>query len=128
MPVRRPSVVFSPPPESRPIKTFAGKAPPLLVLPVDDDMAFFRHVIVISALLLACFLSYCNSFKCGWTLDNLYIIKLDPRTKAISWQDRQGDPAAPWGVCRIWSEDYWWPKGISGLYRPITSFTYWVNW
>src|SRR5438552_19137072 len=129
MPVRpRPPAVYPPPPPPRQVQTYAGKPPAPRVRRSGDDFAFFRHAAVISALLLACFLSYCNSFKCGWTLDNLYIIKLDPRTKAISWQDRQGDPAAPWGVSRIWSEDYWWPKGISGLYRPITSFTYWVNW
>src|SRR5207237_4455439 len=123
MPVRpRPPAVYPPPPPPRQVQTFAGKAPapapprqppraepPARAVSAGDDFAFFRHAAVISALLLACFLSYCNSFKCGWTLDNLYIIKLDPRTKAISWQDRQGDPAAPWGVCRIWSGDYWWP-------------------
>src|SRR5438045_1085937 len=114
MAVRRPSVVFAPPSEARPIRTFAGHAPPRSVVPTDDDWAFFRHVAVITVLLLACFLTYCNSFKCGWTLDNLYIIKLDPRTKATTLEDRPGDPAAPWGVNRIWTEDYWWPKGISG--------------
>src|SRR5205823_4118026 len=32
------------------------------------------------------------------------------------------------GVVNLFTQDYWWPKGISGLYRPLTSFSYWLNW
>lgn len=31
------------------------------------------------------------------------------------------------GVVNYFTKDYWWPKGISGLYRPLTSITYWWN-
>jgi len=37
-------------------------------------------------------LAYRNSFKSGWVLDNLYIIKYDPRTKADNWDDTIGQP------------------------------------
>ncbi|MGH7176216.1 MAG: hypothetical protein ACREJC_02445 [Tepidisphaeraceae bacterium] len=60
----------------------------------------------------------------AWTLDSKYIIELDPRTKAHSWLDVGRAP----GVWRILSEDYWWPKGISGLFRPVVSLSYWLNW
>jgi len=31
------------------------------------------------------------------------------------------------GFSNYFTKDYWWPKGISGLYRPLTSITYWWN-
>lgn len=31
------------------------------------------------------------------------------------------------GFINYFTKDYWWPKGISGLYRPLTSITYWWN-
>ena len=45
----------------------------------------------------------------------------------MQWDDLPGVAAKP-GVRNIFTQDYWWPKGISGLYRPLTSFTYWLNW
>ncbi|MCS7033904.1 MAG: hypothetical protein NZ561_07895 [Phycisphaerae bacterium] len=42
---------------------------------------------------------------------------------------RLADPAqvSDFGFWNYFSKDYWWPKGISGLYRPLTSVTYWWN-
>lgn len=87
---------------------------------------------------IALFFAYRNSFgvrdrssSVNWTLDNKYIIELDPRTKAeadvfkpSTWTNPQGKP----DFQDIWTRDYWWPKGISGLYRPVVTFTYWLNW
>src|SRR5947207_1699805 len=58
------------------------------------------HAILIFALLIACLLAYRNSFKSGWVLDNLYIIKYDPRTKADNWDDTIGQP----GVKQIFQQ------------------------
>jgi hypothetical protein len=82
------------------------------------------HLVVAAVLALLILVAYGNSFQSEWVLDNKYIIELDPRTKAVSWEDMAGKP----GVRNIFTQDYWWPKGISGLYRPLTSFTYWLNW
>src|SRR4051812_24690191 len=82
------------------------------------------HFVVAAILLFLILAAYGNSFQSEWVLDNKYIIELDPRTKAVQWDDLPGKP----GVRNIFTQDYWWPKGISGLYRPITSFTYWLNW
>src|SRR4051812_353747 len=82
------------------------------------------HLVVAGILLFLILVAYGNSFQSEWVLDNKYIIELDPRTKAVQWDDVASKP----GVRNIFSQDYWWPKGISGLYRPITSFTYWLNW
>ena len=82
------------------------------------------HIVVAAVLLGLILVAYGNSFQSERVLDNKYIIELDPRTKATSWEDTNGKV----GVNNIFKQDYWWPKGISGLYRPITSFTYWLNW
>src|SRR5688572_19180302 len=74
---------------------------------------------------LALLAAYWNSFgvtnrasAVNWTLDNKYIIELDPRTKVdadvfrtSTWTDQVGKP----DFADIWTRDYWWPKGISGL-------------
>lgn len=87
---------------------------------------------------LSILLAYSNSFgpknrpaATNWTLDNKYIIELDPRTKVeadvfrpSTWKNPDGRP----DFVDIWTRDYWWPKGISGLYRPVVTFTYWLNW
>jgi tetratricopeptide (TPR) repeat protein len=106
-----------------------GSGVPVGVEPPQRIVGPEWHGAIAVGLLLLCLLAYANSFKSGWVLDNLYIIKYDPRTKATSWEDQvtaAGTNQA--GVKQIFLQDYWWPKGISGLYRPITSFTYWLNW
>src|SRR5439155_7319098 len=114
-------------PKSAPI-VYAGKGVGTMPqAPADDrppPVRFRWHAAVIGLLLIASFGAYSNSFQSGWTLDNLYIIKYDPRTKAQTWDDSANQP----GIKEIFLQDYWWPKGISGLFRPITTFTYWANW
>src|SRR4051812_17209575 len=91
-----------------------------------------RHGLVVLTIAFVALAAYSNSFGPGsnrkpevnWTLDNKYIIQLDPRTKATTWNDI----GAQSGQVNIWTKDYWWPKGISGLYRPIVTWSYWFNW
>jgi tetratricopeptide (TPR) repeat protein len=79
-------------------------------------------VVLLAGLVL---LVFSNSFISGMTLDNKYIIEeyyrtlklKDPKIDFYSWEQ----------VKLIFQNDYWWPKGISGLYRPITTFTYWLS-
>jgi tetratricopeptide (TPR) repeat protein len=63
-------------------------------------------------------ITYSNSFQSLWTLDNKYIIQLDPRNKLATYDN----------FSLVWTQDYWWPKGISGLYRPIPTLSYLLNW
>lgn len=48
---------------------------------------------------------------------------------ALSAEARRlsGDELSDFGFVNYFTKDYWWPKGISGLYRPLTSITYWWN-
>lgn len=88
-----------------------------------------RHVLAMFVTYGLIGAAFWNSFESGWVLDNLYIIKYDPRTKANTWADPEGAvPEISPGVRNYFTKDYWWPKGISGLYRPLTGLTYWINW
>src|SRR5438552_477306 len=76
------------------------------------------HLVVAGVLLTLILVVYGNSFQSEWVLDNKYIIELDPRTKAVKWEDGMPNPPPSFaGVRNIFTQDYWWPKGISGLYR-----------
>lgn len=100
---------------------------PLLWPPIGWKL----HLAVAGAIVVIALLAFSNSFHAGMTLDNKYIIEYDPRTKTsanlfkpATWDDGPGHT----GWLNIWTKDYWWPKGISGLYRPVVTFTYWINW
>lgn len=79
-----------------------------------------------AALLAIVAAEFSNSYSSGMVLDNKYIIeeyyktilRSDPKHELKSWKQ----------IALIFLNDYWWPKGISGLYRPITTFTYWVDY
>ena len=72
-------------------------------------------------------LAYGNSFRGGMTLDNKYIIEeyykavahINPTSNLFSWTTM---------LPLFFQNDYWWPKGISGLYRPVAAMSYWMNY
>ena len=111
----------------------------LPVLPAQEESALdvrgerapywvgLRHLLSLFVLWGFVLAAFWNSFESQWVLDNLYIIKLDPRTQSKQWESGPNPLVAP-GVIEYFRQDYWWPKGISGLYRPLTSITYWLNW
>jgi hypothetical protein len=71
--------------------------------------------------------AYGNSFRGGMTLDNKYIIeeyfkaipRIAPTVDMYSWTKM---------LPLFFQNDYWWPKGISGLYRPVAVLTFWMNY
>ena len=54
----------------------------------------------------------------GFALDNKFIILEDPRLRDANWAN----------VKLCFTEDYWWPKAVSGLYRPLTTLSYLFNY
>lgn len=129
---------------ARTLDAVARSGPAPQPLPLEPRGRMWPHVpwqahaafVVLAG--IALLLAYSNSFgpknrpaSTNWTLDNKYIIELDPRTKVeadlfkpSTWKNPEGKP----DFADIWTRDYWWPKGISGLYRPVVTFTYWLNW
>jgi tetratricopeptide (TPR) repeat protein len=76
------------------------------------------HVLAMSVLLVVVGVAYSNFFVAGFALDNKFIILEDPRLRQATKQN----------IRLILTEDYWWPKAISGLYRPLTTLSYLFNY
>lgn len=86
--------------------------------PRDPHQLWFRIGLGF-VLFLALLVTYSNSFEGPFLLDNQQIILLDPRLRAFEWEPN---------IHNIFTKDYWWPTLASDLYRPITTFTYMLNW
>jgi tetratricopeptide (TPR) repeat protein len=65
-------------------------------------------------LALLCLVAYSNAFGAGFVLDSRQLILNDPRVHALT----SGN------LSLIAQHTYWWPYGESGLYRPLTTLTY----
>ncbi|HUK29823.1 MAG TPA: hypothetical protein VLV89_01845 [Candidatus Acidoferrum sp.] len=63
-------------------------------------------------------MAYSNSFRAGFTLDNEYIILHNPAVQA----------ATSANMDLIINHTYWWPTSESGLYRPVTTLSYLLNY
>ncbi|NQU12129.1 DUF1736 domain-containing protein, partial [bacterium] len=77
-----------------------------------------QHLAVILTLSLLALFTFANSFSTGFALDNKFLILDDPRVKDTTAENLK----------LILTEDYWFPKAVSGLYRPVTTLTYWFNY
>ncbi len=88
---------------------------------VDDTRTGRRRWqpwVVAAGLALLCMLAYANSFDAGFVLDSRQLILRDTRVQAATAENLQ----------RIVSRSYWWPYGESGLYRPLTTASYLLNY
>jgi protein O-mannosyl-transferase len=74
-------------------------------------------LIVSAALLAAVLAAYSNAYQSGWVLDNRPIVHDDPRLASVSWAN----------LTLIATQDYWYPRFASGLYRPLTTLSYLAN-
>lgn len=90
------------------------------------SMGWPKHLIVAVLLGFIIGMAYRNSYESGMTLDNKYII--EEYYKAVFRNNPEMDPKSWIQVWQYFKNDYWWPKGISGLYRPLTSLSYWFDY
>lgn len=72
-------------------------------------------VVVLTALVAA---AYGNSLQGGFPYDNRSQILDDVRLQAVTVDN----------VRRLFTEDHWWPRAVSGLYRPVTKVTFLANY
>ena len=64
-------------------------------------------------------LAFANTLhNTGFALDNKFIILEDPRLKEAKWDNLK----------QVFLQDYWYPKAVSGLYRPLTTASYLFNY
>src|ERR1017187_3299442 len=83
-------------------------------------------VVVILALGAVVLFTFCNTLQptpttsppTGFALDNKFIILEDPRLHEATRDN----------LMLIFTQDYWWPKAVSGLYRPLTTLSYMFNY
>lgn len=73
---------------------------------------------VAAGLALLCIAAYANGITTGFALDSRQLILRDPRVHALTWDNLR----------LIAQHTYWWPNGESGLYRPLTTVTYLLNY
>ncbi|HKE26300.1 MAG TPA: hypothetical protein VKB88_28290 [Bryobacteraceae bacterium] len=77
-----------------------------------------RDVWAMAALCAVTLAAFANSFSAGFALDNKGLILEDPRVHAATAEN----------VGLIFQHSYWWPRGASGLYRPLTTLSYLFNY
>jgi tetratricopeptide (TPR) repeat protein len=63
-------------------------------------------------------LAFGNSFSTGFPLDSKGLILQDPRVHEATRQN----------IDLIFGHSYWWARGSSGLYRPVTTLSYLFNY
>jgi hypothetical protein len=70
------------------------------------------------ALCIITLLAWANSFESGFVYDNGVLILGDKRIRR----------ATPDNLAQIFNHTYWWPSGVSGLYRPVITLSYLFNY
>jgi tetratricopeptide (TPR) repeat protein len=78
----------------------------------------WRHAAVVIGLWAAAFGAYSNSFRAGLSFDSVVLVSRDARVHA----------ATPQNVRLIWGEEYWYNLGVTGLYRPLTTSSFLLNY
>src|SRR5580658_5660776 len=77
-----------------------------------------HHVLALLGLASVTLMAYSNSFRAGFAQDSHSIILEDSRLQAANGENLR----------KILQENYWWPQGESGLYRPVTTVSYLFNY
>jgi tetratricopeptide (TPR) repeat protein len=77
-----------------------------------------RRALLMLALWAFVLLAYSNSFRNGFAFDNAAAILQDSRIRA----------ATPENLHLILTEEYWYNRTTTGLYRPLCTFSYLLNY
>jgi len=77
-----------------------------------------RHAVVVVLLAALIAAAYGNSLYGGFPYDNRYQILEDARLRSVTAENLR----------RLFTEDLWWPRAVSGLYRPVTKLTFLANY
>ncbi len=77
-----------------------------------------RHALMVAALWAAALLAYSNSFGTGFVNDNSVLILHDSRIQSPTAQN----------IGLIWGQEYWYGNAVSGLYRPMSTLSYLLNY
>ena len=92
------------------------KVPPV-TLPSSSGRKW-RHAAVVIGLWCATFAAYSNSFRAALSFDSVVLVARDTRVHATTARN----------VRLIWGGEYWHKIGATGLYRPLTTFSFLFNY
>jgi len=101
------------PPGPRPAVESTTNPPPS----IETD-TWRPHVLRILAIWALAVLAYSNSFRGGLVLDNSFAVAQDTRVRALTSQN----------IHLILTEELWYNRSTTGLYRPLTTFSYLLNY
>jgi hypothetical protein len=82
-----------------------------------ESMSSHHRWIPLAALAALVLVIHANSLGAGFALDGKGLVLQDPRIRA----------ATAANVALVLDHTYWWPYGESGLYRPVTTLSYLVD-
>src|SRR5205823_197266 len=77
-----------------------------------------RHFLLIAAVWAMSLAAYSNSFSAGLVFDSKRVVLNDSRLQAATAENAR----------LVWTEDYYFRTGSSGLYRPLTTLSFMVNY
>ena len=83
----------------------------------SDSAVLRRHVLLLGALFVVALLAWSNSFDGAFIFDNKVLVQ-DTRIKAVT----------PQNIDLILNQEFWYPWSVTGLYRPLTTFSYLFNY
>src|SRR5437016_992070 len=84
----------------------------------SGSLAWRRHALLLTALWAAALLAYSDSFATGLVNDNGPLILADSRIQAVTSRN----------LDLIWGQEYWYGNAVSGLYRPLSTLSYLLNY
>ena len=82
------------------------------------DRSPWRDARLLLAIGVLIALAYSNSFGAGLVIDNRILILNDPRLRSASLDNIQ----------LILTKEAWWPTGSTGVYRPLATLSYLLNY
>jgi tetratricopeptide (TPR) repeat protein len=91
---------------------------PVTQTPAAHRSDRYRHSWRILALWVLIFAAYSNSFHAGLLFDSAGVIEQDPRIRQ----------ATPQNIQSILTGQYWFLNATAGLYRPVTTLSYLMNY
>lgn len=109
--------------KKRPRKPIITAPPPRLEQPgvpepPQNGLSWRPHLRRILAIWVLALAAYSSSFQSGLVLDNSVLIGQDPRIRALTSQN----------LHLILSDELWYKNSTTGLYRPLTTFSYLINY
>lgn len=77
-----------------------------------------RRALPVLALWGLALIAYCDCFRAGLAFDNAAAIREDSRIQAVTLQN----------IHLVLTQEYWYNRTVTGLYRPVTTLSFLVNY